>query len=300
MIKVWQYTLLSILVAGSVTLAGCSSHSERIDHYVSPQVQGESAKINLEEVQKAFWDSKGKDFNSWMGAFEKRVNEIYDGKEVVSIDATRKDGKLIVTGYIDTQKKEGFQPGDEKLFTIEQTGEATEDKQIPYRVSDNNDRPYYEGHHSFLDNPFLQMMILSHFMGGGMGSPWGGHYYTPYQNINIIHSYRDTYRATPGYSTQQASNQGFFSRFKTSSNGSLQSKNTFGKDFSSSVSSTPKRSWLGSGGSGLGSSSSSSNGGIFGSTGSSESVSSWGGRRSGGSGLFSSGRSSRSWGGRRR
>ena len=235
---------------------------------------------------------------------KKRVNEIYDGKEVVSIDATRKDGKLIVTGYIDKQKKEGFQPGDEKLFTIEQTGEATEDKQIPYRVSDNNDRPYYEGRHSFLDNPFLQMMILSHFMGGGMGSPWGGHYYTPYQNINVIHSYRDSYRATPGYSTQQASNQGFFSRFKTSSNGALQSKSTFGKDFSSSVSSTTsKRSWLGgSSGSGSGSSSSgsSSSGGIFGSTGSSESTSSWGGRRSSGGGLFSAGRSSRSWGGRRR
>ena len=303
MIKVWQYTLLSVLVAGSVTLAGCTSHTERIDHYVSPQVQGESAKINLEEVQKAFWESKGKDFNSWMGTFEKRVNEIYDGKEVVSIDATRKDGKLIVTGYIDTQKKEGFQPGDEKLFTIEQTGEATEDKQIPYRVSDNNDRPYYEGRHSFLDNPFLQMMILSHFMGGGMGSPWGGHYYTPYPSVNVLHNYRDSYRATPNYSTQQASNQGFFSRFKTSSNGSLQSSKPFGKsDFSSASTGTSKRSWFGSSGGGLGSSSSSStsSGGIFGSTGGTESSSSWGGRRSSGGGLFSSGRSSRSWGGRRR
>ncbi len=100
MIKVWQCAFLSVLIAGSVTLAGCSSHSERVDHYVSPQVTGEAQKINLEEVQKAFWDSKGTDFNTWMAAFEKRVNEIYDGKEVVSIDATRKDGKLVVTGYI--------------------------------------------------------------------------------------------------------------------------------------------------------------------------------------------------------
>jgi hypothetical protein len=306
MVKFWQFTLLSVVLAGSVTLAGCSSHSEQVDHYVSPQVQGESAKINLEEVQKAFWDSKGKDFNSWMGAFEKRVNEIYDGKEVVSIDATRKEGKLVVTGYIDTQKKEGFQPGDEKLFTIEQTGEATEDKQMPYRVSDNNDRPYYEGRHSFLDNPLLQMLILSHFMGGGMGG-WGGHYYTPYPSVNVLHTYRDSYRATPGYSTQQASNQGFFSRFKTSTNGALQSSKPFGRsDFSSAAGGTSKRSWFGSsvGGtasSGLGSSSSSgSSGGIFGSSGSSESSSSWGGRRSSGGGLFSSGRSSRSWGGRRR
>ena len=145
MIKVWQFALLSVLVAGSVTLTGCSTHSERVDHYVSPQVQGESQKINLEEVQKAFWDSKGTDFNTWMGAFEKRVNEIYDGKDVISVDATRKDGKLVVTGYIDKMHKEGFQTGDEKMFTIEQTGEATADKQMPYRVSDYNNRPYYEG-----------------------------------------------------------------------------------------------------------------------------------------------------------
>ena len=289
MIKVWQCAFLSLLVVGSVTLAGCSMHSERVEHYVSPQVQGEAQKINLEEVQKAFWDSKGKDFNTWMSAFEKRVNEIYDGKEVVSVDATRKEGKLVVTGYIDNVHKEGFQTGDEKLFTIEQTGEATEDKQMPYRVSDNNDRPYYEGRHSFLDNPFLQMMLISHFMGGG----WGGHYYTPYQNINVIHSYRDSYRGTPQYSQQQASNQGFFSRFKSNPNGGLQSAKPIGgsSPFSSAASTTSKRSWFG------GSGSSTSSGGILPTE--SSSTSAWGGRRSSGAGLFS-GRSSRSWGGFRR
>ena len=145
MIKDWQYLLLSCLVASSVTLAGCSTHSERVEHYVSPQVQGEANRINLEEVQKAFWESKGKDLNSWMSAFEKRVNEIFDGKEVVSIDATRKDGKLIVTGYIDKLHKEGFQPGDEKLFAIEQTGDATSDQGMPYRVSNYNDRALLRG-----------------------------------------------------------------------------------------------------------------------------------------------------------
>jgi hypothetical protein len=294
MIKVWQVACVSLLLSSTVALAlnGCStSRQERVDHYVSPQVQGEAQKINLEEVQKAFWDSKGTDFNGWMSAFEKRVNEIYDGKEVVSIDATRKEGRLVVTGYIDNAHKEGFQPGDEKLFTIEQTGDATEDKQMPYRVSDYRDRPYYEGRHSFLDNPFLQAMIISHFMGGG----WGGHYYTPYPTVNVLHTYRDSYRTTPQYTTQQASNRGFFSRFKTNSTGGLQSSKTFGSStpFSTTTTSTTRRSWFG--GSGAGSSS-----GLSAPSTDSSSLSSWGGRRSSGSSLFGGSRSSRSWGGFRR
>ncbi|HEY9684436.1 MAG TPA: hypothetical protein V6C86_22840 [Oculatellaceae cyanobacterium] len=297
--KVWQVACLSLLLSSTVALSlnGCSSsRQERIEHYVSPQVQGEAQKINLEEVQKAFWDSKGSDFNSWMGAFEKRVNEIYDGKEVVSIDATRKEGRLIVTGYIDNAHKEGFQPGDEKLFTIEQTGDATEDKQLPYRVSDYRDRPYYEGRHSFLDNPFLQAMIISHFMSGG----WGGHYYTPYPTINVLHTYRDGYRGTPQYTTQQASNQSFFSRFKSNPNGGLQSSKSFGSSpfTSTSTTTTSKRSWFG--GSNGGTTTGGSSSGLF-TSGESTSTSAWGGRRSSGSSLFGGSRSSsRSWGGFRR
>ena len=120
--KQLQAGLMVALLTISVYLGGCSSHSNRAEHYRSAQVEGESAKINLDEVQKAFWDSKGKDskdFDGWMQSFEKRVNEIYDGKDVVSIDATRDNGKLVVTGYIDKLKQEGFKEGDEKLFSIE-------------------------------------------------------------------------------------------------------------------------------------------------------------------------------------
>jgi hypothetical protein len=98
----------AVVIASSIGfLSGCGSSSVK-EHYVSPQVQGETAKINLDEVQKAFWDTRGSDLNTWMAAFEKRVNEIYEGKEVISIDATREKGHLVVTGYFDTQKKQGF------------------------------------------------------------------------------------------------------------------------------------------------------------------------------------------------
>ncbi len=280
----WQTPVLSISLLGMLILGGCSAGVH--EHYVSPKIEGTAEKINLDEVQKAFWATQGKDFNGWMGAFEKRVNQIYDGKDVVSVDATRESGKLIVTGFIDKNGKEGFQPGDEKLFSIEQTGDAV-NNEMPYRVAGNEGRPYYEGHHSILDNPILQMMLVSHMMGG-----WGGRYYTPTPQVVILQHSRDQWRSTPQYSQQQASNQGFFSRFKTSSAGDIQSRTKFGSGLGSPASSSRS---FGSSSSGLGSSTTSS--------GSSGSL--WGGRRSSGfgsssSGFGSFGGSRRSFGGFRR
>lgn len=288
--------VLAAVLAISVYLSGCSSHRSEVEHYVSPQVTGEAAKINLDEVQKAFWETKGKDskdFNGWMAAFEKRVNEIYDGKDIVSIDASRESGKLVVTGYINKEKKEGYKPGDEKLFAIEQTGEAV-NNDMPYRVSTAEGRPYYEGHHSLLDSPIVQFMVLSHLMGGGGG--WGGRYYTPYSHVTVLHDYRNTWRSSPQYSQQQTSNTGFMSRFKQKAlGGGMESKTSFGGG--SAASDAPKRrSFWG------GSSSSSS-------TTSTSTSSGWGGRRSSGGGIFGSSsgssgfsgfRSRGGWGGRRR
>ena len=280
MMKKLQATLLSIFTACSVgvSLTACGVSDQRSERYVSSQVQGEEQKINLEEVQKAFWDTKATDFQSWMTAFEKRVNEIYEGKEVVSIDANRKTGKLEVIGFIDNKKEAGFQQGEEKLFTIEQTGDVAND-QLPYRVSGAGGVPYYEGQHSVLGNTIVQMLVMSHLM-----NSWGGRYYTPYSQTVILRDHRDSFRTSPTFSTQKASNQSFTSRFKEKFGGGLASKKGFGSGtFSSDTGSSSKRTWNSG-------SSSSSSSGWGSSSGSSGRSFSWGGRRSGG----------RSWGGMRR
>lgn len=273
--KMLSKQILSMALIATVFMTACTAPSqEPEERYVSSQVQGEAAKINLEEVQKAFWDTKAKDFQSWMNGFEKRVNEVYEGEGVVSIDASRKKEKLTVTGYIDNNKEAGYQDGEEKLFSIEQTGDVA-DNQLPYRVSDQSGRPYYEGHHSILDNPFVQMMVLSHLMSG-----WGGRYHTPYAQTSALQGHRDSFRSTPAYNAQKTANTDFNSRFKQKSGGGFASKKGFGSGTFSTSTSTQKRGW-----GGFSSSSSSSKTTIKSSP--------WGGRRS----PFGS---SRGWGGRRR
>lgn len=234
-----QATFLAFTMFAGLGLTGCAVQEQQTEHYVSSSVQGEAQKINLDAVQTAFWDTKGKDFNSWMTAFEKRVNEIYEGTGVVSIDATRKTGKLSITGYIDDKKEAGFQQGEEKLFSIEQTGDVTDNK-LPYQVTGSDNKPYYQGHHSILDSPIVQMLVLSHLM-----SSWGGRYYTPPGRTVILGNQRDTFRNSPNYSGQKTANRSFDSRYKNRLAGGYASRNKFGKTPFSTTTGAQRRPWGG-------------------------------------------------------
>jgi hypothetical protein len=263
--------MASLLSTNTLLLNGCGV-SVPPEHYVSPQIQGQSSKINLDAVERAFASTKGKDFNSWMSAFEKRVNEIHDGSEVVSIDATRETGKLKVTGFVESNKKPGFQDGEDKLFAIEQTGDVT-DKNMPYRIADDQGRTYHEGHFNLLENPFIQMLLVSQLMGG-----FGRHYYTPMTALGSLRTYRNEYRYSPGYTEQKSANRQFDTRFRQNAANRLGSRTEFGRP-GNSYDSYRRRQYLGSP-----------------SADTSFSRPSWGGRQ-----VFGTRRSfGRSWGGRRR
>ncbi len=235
----WRNLAAIACVAVITCLSGCSTAPNHTQHYVSGAIQGESQKINLDEVQKAFFETKGTDFNGQMAAFEKRVNEIYDGQGVVALDATRDNDRLKVTGFISKANKPGLQPGDDVLFTIQQTGDVV-DHNMPYSVSGNDGRPYYQGSRSILDSPFVQFMVLSHLMGGG---GWGGRYYTPYSSYGGLLGYRNTWRQTPQFAQQQAANTSFFSRFKANPMGGVQSATKFGGGNFTTPGGSANRSW---------------------------------------------------------
>lgn len=209
------------------------------EQYRSSDVQGVAARINLDEVRKAFESTKGKDMNTWMGAFEKRVNEIYDGSETVAIDAARNDGKLVVAGFIDKNGTAGFQKGDERLFAIEQTG-VVANNQVPYQVSNGNGQPYYQGSSGFGGMGSFMMGMMA----GQMLSNWGG-YHTPRSHYGDLSSHRDAYRGTPDYKSQVKENKAFASRYKVKAAGTgLESNRKFG-DGGATQSGTKRRSWGG-------------------------------------------------------
>lgn len=307
-IKQWQCGLFAAMILVSPGLAGCGDNrEEQGERYVSSNVQGQSARINLEAVKQAFWSTQGQDFNSWMGGFEQRVNEIYDGSEMVAIDAARKTNMLAVTGFIDKNNQPGYQAGDEKLFAIEQTGRGTND-QVPYRMSGAHGDTYYQGHQSVLGNPFLQGLLI----GGAVGH-FSGRYYTPRTRYVALRDHRTSFRSSASYEAQRKANTTFSSRYKLKGDGkTLESSRKFGN---STTGTDKKRSWSGkrteptgagttattnttknTGSSWSGKRSSGSNASSATTKGSS---SSWGGRRSNSSATSTTKSSGSSWGGRR-
>lgn len=240
-LKQWQCALMAAMFVLTPGLAGCGDdREERAEQrYTSANVQGQKAKINLEAVQKAFWSSQGNDFNTWMGAFEQRVNEIYDGPDMVAIDAARNSQLLTVTGFIDKNQEPGFQGGDEKLFAIEQTGSGS-GSQVPYRMSGAYGDTYYQGHHTVSDNSFLYGLLI----GGAVGH-FSGRYYTPRTRYVYLRDHRTTFRKSASYEAQRKANTTFGSRYKvTGVNKKLESSRKFG---TSTTGTEKKRSWTGKG-----------------------------------------------------
>jgi hypothetical protein len=202
-----------------------------------------------------------------MSAFEKRVNEIYQGEGIVSIDAQRKDDRLVVQGFVDQNQQEGLQSEDRKLFNLEQTGAATRDA-VPYRVSDGQGAVYHEGSHSLLDNPFLQAFMVMGMMN------WVGSYFTPRSQLVMLQDHRSSFRRTPAYQRQLTDNRAFNTRFKQRAAGGVQSRTGY-QNNKPTATNTQRRTWDAR----------------------QRSNSSWAGRRTTGGG---GGVQRRSWGGRRR
>lgn len=283
----WRMPITLVLSAFLLgTAIACSSHKEPVqERYVTGQtpVRAVGARINLEEVQRAFWETKGRDFQDWMHNFEERVNNIYDGNEVLSIDASREGRYFKVIGFINKDNDPGFNgAGDEKLFQIDQTGEVTNNR-IPYRMSGWDDRPYYTGYHGLTHSAFLDALLVGAAIHTMTRPP---HYYTPPQRTVIIRREVADYRHSSDYNRQRQANSDF-SRRTTGLNQGTSSRSFANTSTSSG---TRKRSWY----SGNTSPSTSSWSGRRGGSLSSESAptSSWSSRRSTSS--------SSSWSSRRR
>lgn len=140
-------TLTSVALAGS---PACQSSSS--DRWVT--TSNTNVPIDWDAVAKAYKEADGP------ADFERRVNEIYEGDEIVSVSVVDKDDKSqVVTGFFDNNGSGGVDEG-EKVFEITRnvTGEGTGNYQVTGYGA-------YHGYHSGMFDVMAGMMLGSMLMG---------------------------------------------------------------------------------------------------------------------------------------
>ena len=190
-----------IIVGGGLfSFGGCSSRSEQW-----AETSGQAGRINLEAVEQAM--EKSKDVTE----FEKKVNEIYQGKELVLIEVKNEDnGKQLVSGYADLNDNSKIDyEGDDLLFTFTRWSEngSYKGEMKGYGVNNYYNRPY-----SFGTDMFMTWMLFSALSRPAYMVPI---YHTTIADAGGIRSYRDGYRSTPSYRDQINNNRQFESRMST-------------------------------------------------------------------------------------
>ena len=111
--------LAALFAIASLALAGCEAPSkERRERWAT--TENTNVDINWDKVNKAYEQAEGPE------DFERRVNEIYEGDELISVAVQDlEDGTQVVTGFFDKDTSGTVQDA-EKIFTIrrEITGEG--------------------------------------------------------------------------------------------------------------------------------------------------------------------------------
>lgn len=179
--KVFAALLAGMLVTGSVA---CTSDPES-NRWVT--TENTNVKIDWDKVNQAYKDATGPE------DLEKRINEIYEGDEVISISVQDTDEKnQTVTGFFDKNKSGAIDEG-EKIFTINRrvTGEGAGE------IQTTGHGPYY-GYHS----PLLSIasgMLLGSMLSSAFAPRYVPMYTTPYATsparLGAIGAERSSYRA---------------------------------------------------------------------------------------------------------
>ncbi len=174
---------LAVSVLGS-GMVGCSD--ERPERWAT--TENTNVKIDWDKVNEAYKAADGPE------DLEKRVNEIYEGDEVISIHVQDTDAKTqVVTGFFDKNKSGAIDEG-EKIFTIKR--DLTGDNTAQYQTVGYG--PYYGYHSPFLSiasGMFMGMMVSSMFRPNYV-PVYVTPYATPAHRVTTLSSTRSSYRAS--------------------------------------------------------------------------------------------------------
>lgn len=194
MLKYGSIAATGIIAGGSlVSLNACSDRDKQW-----AETSGKAGQINLEEVEKAMEKSEN------VSEFEKRVNEIYTGDEMVLIEVENKGREQLVSGYADLNNNLEIDRGsDDKLFTFRKWFEGNKPRYSMrgYGMNSYYYRPYPAG-----TNLLTTYLLVSALTRPMYSSPI---YHTTVVQRQATRQYRTSYRQTPSYRNQVNTNKTF-------------------------------------------------------------------------------------------
>ena len=179
---------LAVLAAAlSLALAGCEQRREEQGTGRWATTENLNVKIDWDKVNKAYEQAEGPE------DFEKRVNEIYEGEEIISVAVQDLDDKTqVVTGFFD-KNASGTVDEPEKVFTIRR--EVTGEGAGQYSTQGHG---YYAGYHS----PMLSIasgMLMGAMLSNALSPRYVPMYTQPYTTDAArrgeLRSQRGQYRA---------------------------------------------------------------------------------------------------------
>ncbi|MCA9688461.1 MAG: hypothetical protein R3A51_06215 [Nannocystaceae bacterium] len=176
---------LAVMFAFTAPVAACGGGGDGNDRWVT--TENTNVDIDWDQVAEAYKKAEGPE------DFEQKVNEIYSGDEVISVDVHDKDEKTQeVTGFFDKNTNGTIDEG-EKIFVInrEITGEETGQMHI---------QGY--GHYAHYRSPMwdiaggmvLGSMISRAFM-PGYTPVYTTRYVTSPTRVSSLATHRNSYRA---------------------------------------------------------------------------------------------------------
>jgi hypothetical protein len=207
-----------VIVGGVlVAFSGCEGCTgRRSTTYQWAETRGRASKIDLEAVERAMRESKD------VTEFEQKVNQIYEGDELVLIEVKNISRDLQeVSGYADINDNAQIDDGDEKLFTFSRRN--TPDGGADYTMIGYGPN-YGYSHSGHLTQTLLNTWLLLQILNTPRYTTVP-YYHTPRDRVVIIKQERERFRRSPQYkrrvtartgtATRKASTAASRSRFAT-------------------------------------------------------------------------------------
>jgi len=176
---------LALLASAAVITAGCVEDGRGQERWAT--TENTNAPIDWNAVNQAYKEAEGPT------DFERRVNEIYPGDEVVSVGVHDLDARTqIVTGFLD-RNGNGAVEDAEKIFTIRR--EVVGPEQGQYQLQGNG---YYAGYFSpmwSIASGMLMGSMLSSALRPNYVPIYTRPYLTPAARAGELRAQRNAYRA---------------------------------------------------------------------------------------------------------